>query len=369
MSKNKINILIITVRADFGGGPEHIYSLVKALNEENNFFIACPDDIPYKKRYAEVIGNDRMILIPYRKFNLKNLFKLNGFIHKHKIGIIHSHGKGAGVYGRILSLITITPCVHTFHGWHTGSYNFFQKFIYVYFEKFLSFFTKKSISVSKGEYEEVVKNRITKPSKIVIIENAVKIPDTAVTEQNFNSTRKTITSFTRFNYQKNSKQIISIFEELKKQNCANTFKINLLGSGEEENEMKKSVEDYGFDGLFNFLGVIEEPDNYLIDTFCYISTSRWEGMPLGILEAMSFGIPVIATNVVGNNDIVEHKMTGFLYDINKPAEAAEYLILLSNNFEIWKSLSAASRERVKKDYSIEKMATETQKIYNSILLS
>ncbi|MFZ0455781.1 MAG: glycosyltransferase [Ignavibacteriaceae bacterium] len=366
MDKVNLNILIITVRADFGGGPEHIYSLLKELYKENNFYIACPDDFPYKKKYAEILGENRIILIPHREFKISYLFTLKNFIKEKKIKIVHSHGKGAGIYSRFLSILSGIPCIHTFHGLHTGSYNHFQKLSYLFLEKILSLFTKKFISVSRGEFKEIIDNKITRPKKIAIIENGVEIPDSIISKDNFFSSPKNLITFTRFNFQKNSSKLIFIFEELKKQKKADLFKIVLLGTGEEENEIKKMCIEHNLSSLFNFKGITENRFDYLKNSFCYISTSRWEGMPLSILEAMSYGVPVAATNVVGNNDIVEHNKTGFLYNIDNPKEAADYIIKLSENFELWKSISEASRNKIQLNFSLEKMAAETQKIYNSI---
>ena len=367
MEKTNLNILIITVRADFGGGPEHIYSLIKELYKENNFYIACPDDVPYKKNYAEILGEDRIILIPHRKFKLSCLFKLKGFAKHNRINIIHSHGKGAGIYGRLLSLFTGIPCIHTFHGLHTGSYSRYQKLLYIFLERILSSFTEKYISVSSGECNEMIENKISNAQKMTVIENGVDIPDLTISEDNFFISPKILITFTRYNYQKNSSQLIFIFEELKKQKKADFFKIVLLGSGEEENEIQNMCRKYNLSSSFNFKGMVENRFDYLRNSFCYISTSRWEGMPLSILEAMSFGVPVIASNVVGNNNIVDHEKTGFLYNSDDPKEAAGYIISLSENFELWKAFSAASRNKIQLNFSLKKMAAETQKIYNSIL--
>ena len=366
MNNKSLNILIITSRADFGGGPEHIYSLLKALHKNNNFYIACPNDIPYKKRFADLIGENKVILIPHRKFTIKTLFRLRAFLKQNSIKIIHSHGKGAGIYSRSLSYMTGIPCIHTFHGFHTGNYNGFQKYFYKLLEKILSLFTKKIISVSKGEYEILIENRISSPSKIIIIENAVEIPAQSISQQNFFSTPKIITTFTRFNYQKNSSLLIEIFKELKKKTHIKSFKIILLGTGEEESKIKEKVKEEDLGEFFVFNKTVESPGKYLEDSFCYISTSRWEGMPLAVLEAMSYGIPVIATDVVGNKDLVENNKTGFLYSLENPKEGADFIIMLSENFEKWKSLVNESREKTIKHFSLARMAEETKNIYNIV---
>lgn len=367
MSSKDLNILIITVRADFGGGPEHIYSILKALHKDNNFYIACPDDIPYKERFSEIVGEDKIILVPHRKFRLKTLFKLKSFAKRNSINIIHSHGKGAGIYGRFLSMLTGIPCIYTFHGFHIGTYNRLQKLLYVLIERFLSHFTKKIITVSKGERQELLSHKIAKPFKFQIIENGVDMPAKSVSEQNFLNSPKKLISFTRFDYQKNSSQLVGIFNVLKNQNKADQFKMMILGSGEEETKIKKMTEESGLNQMFNFKGAVKNPRDYLNESFCYITTSRWEGLPLAVLEAMSHGVPVIATDIAGNNDIVENNHTGFLYNPENPAEAAEFIIRLSEDLELWKFFAKQSREKIISSFSLEKMAQKTQELYHTLV--
>lgn len=366
MSDSRIKILLITVRADYGGGPEHIYSLIKELHKEIDFYVACPDDFPYKERYSGILGENKITLIPHRKFRLTYLFKLKSYVKDNRINIIHSNGKGGGIYSRLLSLISSTPCIHTFDGVHTGNYNNYQKFLYILLERFLSLFTKKIISVSDGEYKEIIENKIANPSKISIVKNGVGIPNSPISEEIFYSSPKNIITFTRYNHQKNTSQLIFIFEELKKQNKADLFKMIVLGNGEEEDKIKKMSEDRNLNNLFDFKGLVENRYDYLINSFCYVSTSRWEGMPFSLLEAMSFGIPVIATDVIGNNNILEHNKTGFLYNMNNPREAADLIIKLASDFDLWKSFSTKSRKEIKLHFSSNKMAVETQKVYNTI---
>ena len=125
-----VKILFITVRADFGGGPEHVYRLIDILTPEIEAFVACPKDYPYWDRYQKLLGSDHMIEIPHRKFAVLRLVYLLRYVRCKGIELIHSHGKGAGAYGRILAFLTRKPCVHTFHGVHIGKYSEVSKRLY-----------------------------------------------------------------------------------------------------------------------------------------------------------------------------------------------------------------------------------------------
>ena len=73
---NTMHVLMITVRADYGGGPEHICQLMKQLKPQVQLSIAAPNDQPYLARFAAIAGRERTILIPHRKFTLAALYRV-----------------------------------------------------------------------------------------------------------------------------------------------------------------------------------------------------------------------------------------------------------------------------------------------------
>ena len=112
-----MNILLITVRADFGGGPRHVHQLIEELPSDFNIYVAFPQGKPYGNLWQEHPKIKKCINIPYRKFSIKYLFLLRRFIIENNISILHSHGNGAGLYSRILKIIVPQiKVVHTFHG-------------------------------------------------------------------------------------------------------------------------------------------------------------------------------------------------------------------------------------------------------------
>jgi glycosyltransferase involved in cell wall biosynthesis len=89
-------------------------------------------------------------------------------------------------------------------------------------------------------------------------------------------------------------------------------------------------------------------------------------MPLAVLEAMGAGLPVVASNTAGNNDVVSGHV-GRLFDLNAPSVAAAQLVELSSDGALWKTLSAAARDLVKERYSADRMARDTAALYQRII--
>ena len=115
-------ILLITARADHGGGPRHILDLLKSFRAPHFvFFIAAPNQEPYFPQFKNL--SHGTLEIPPRSFSVLTLFKLLRFVRLHEVNVVHSHGRGAGLYSRILALLFYfqqrpTRVLHTFHGIH-----------------------------------------------------------------------------------------------------------------------------------------------------------------------------------------------------------------------------------------------------------
>ena len=84
------------------------------------------------------------------------------------------------------------------------------------------------------------------------------------------------------------------------------------------------------------IGMKKNVFKYLYYADVFLSTSLYEGLPLSILEAMSVGLPIIASNVVGNQDTVENGISGYLYDLKDLSIPIKYLreLALNENLEI-----------------------------------
>ncbi len=364
----KTKILFITVRADFGGGPEHLFRLVSKLNNNYEAYIACPEDYPYYERYAQLTGQEKIIKIPHRKFSLTSYWSLRKFINANKIDIVHSMGKGAGLYSRLLSIMNKVKCAHTFHGLHVGEYNSIQKKLYLILERLLSVFTDKFISVSKGEFEKVIQANISTSNKIEIIENGVVIPEETIPKDNFYKEVFRLVTFTRYDQQKYPELLISVIKELNLiADGKKTFMLDILGEGDKFELIKNLVSENNLQKNINQVGAVVNPQDYLINSACYLSTSRWEGHPLSLIESMAVGLPVVTSNVVGNNDIVNDNKNGILYELEDFRQAAKAIFDLSTNYERWNNLSNQAREDASEKFSVEKMVKHTENLYVNIL--
>lgn len=148
-----MRILQVTASSLPGGGPEHLWQLARHLPREMECFIAAPRCDPYWPRFAETVGSERLFELPERRFSPSALARLARWARRQGIEIIHSHGKGAGVYGRPAALLAGARSIHTFHGIHLG-YPQPLRSCYIHLERLLCAMSRTCIAVSPGEAEE-----------------------------------------------------------------------------------------------------------------------------------------------------------------------------------------------------------------------
>ena len=362
LRESRLRVLAVTVRADIGGGPEHLFQLVQGFGADVDTIIACPDEQPYRARFSALPGVVGVTDVAHRAFRPGVLFALARTAREARVNVIHAHGKGAGVYGRLLAILIRRPCVHTFHGLHVGEYGRLKLAMYLGLERLLGLCTKAAICVSEGEMEVIRAARIMPGRKLRLVENAVALPQSPANPAK--STCLRIVAVSRYDHQKNPDLLIDIAHALKAK-PGFSFRMTVLGEGDRLNEMRARVHAEGLNDVLCLVGASETPRAVFRDSDIFLSTSRWEGMPLAVLEAMSEGLPVVATNVVGNRDVVEDGITGWLYPDGDCAAAADVIAALTTKDRA--AMGQAARAAVARKYSVQRMARQTIEIYRQCL--
>jgi glycosyltransferase involved in cell wall biosynthesis len=353
-------VLMITGRADFGGGPEHVYQLARAVSRSTPVFIAAPREEPYWSRYEALVGAERVIEIPHRRVSPAALARLVRFIKANGIDIVHAHGRAAGIYGRPAALLAGVRCFYTPHG--GTPVTSVRTAFYAAVDYLLSVFTNGVIAVSASE-AKALKTLCAFRGRLEVIPNGVEIPSNLDSPDTRLAGPLRVVHVTRYIFQKNPELLLEVISSLRDMGRLEAFEFVLLGDGPGRAEFEAGVASRGLGQWVKVLGAVSNPAPYLASAFCFVSTSRWEGMPLALLEAMARGVPVIASNVPGNQDAVTDHETGFLYDQCIPSAAAQRLVELAHYPVLWKQMVRAARQRAEAEFSLEAMAGATLRLY------
>ena len=359
--KNKINILMISSSSSLGGGTKHMFMLGQNLNSEFNVFYG----IPKNTNFENYLNNNIHIEISERKLSFIDIFRLVFFIKSKSIDIIHAHGKGAGLISRLLIIFTRRSLIYTFHGIHLKCHTKLMRLIYIIYESLLGGLDSVKILVSESEKDYALKSNIYLGNKYKVIPNGVCNMPRKNYENNNNSTNKIIKpkkvrviSVCRFVSQKNIKDTLKIAHKIK------NVDFYIIGNGPLWNEIKNIISKRKIKNV-NLLGEKQDVFRYLYSSDIFLSTSLYEGLPISILEAMSIGLPILASNVVGNRDTIENGKSGFLYELENIEMAVSYLRKMVKSETLRQNLGNSAFNRQRSIFSRKSMVKQYMKIYKN----
>ncbi len=264
-----------------------------------------PEIIPEKVK-LDFHSNINLIKMEMKKgisfSDLFIIFKLVGYIKKIKPDIIHIHSSKMTVIGRLAYILSFSKAnlYYTPHGYAFLKKDISKKESKIYFlvEKYFSKLGGVTIACGDTEYEYSKKF-----GKSDLIRNGININET---EKHFHFKQNpilTIGILGRITYARNPKLFNLIAEK--------NPDIQFIWIGDGELRSIISAPNIKVTGWFMNR---EDGIKKLNDIDIYLQSSLWEGLPIAILEAMALKKPVVATNIIGNKDVVEHGETGYLFD-------------------------------------------------------
>jgi len=147
------------------------------------------------------------------------------------------------------------------------------------------------------------------------------------------------------------------------------FCLVVVGDGELMETMQKVQKDLGLEDHVFLLGTRTDVPDLLQQADIFVLSSKREGLPMVLLEAMSTALPVIATNVGGIPEIVKHKENGLLIQSQDEEEMATAMERLIVDKQQAQQLGTGARQTVVKQYSLDTITDQYSILYNNILSS
>jgi L-malate glycosyltransferase len=147
------------------------------------------------------------------------------------------------------------------------------------------------------------------------------------------------------------------------------IKFVICGTGPLLQKLKDIIRNVGLEEKVLFLGRIERKKliNLYKNATIYVICSVYEGLPTVLLEAMACGLPVVATNIGGNRDLISSNINGLLIPPRSPEKMAQMIQLLWNDECLRKKLGQNARETIIKRYTWDIITNDYVKLYECIL--
>lgn len=281
------------------------------------------------------VVNLKMKRSPINFTNLNAYFSLKKMQKQHKFDYIFCQQPTAGMLGRLIGKKFKIPVIYTAHGFFffKGN-NIVKNFVFRSAEKYLSNYTTAILTMNQQDFD-ATKNW-KHPTKFLI--HGIGLDTKKLSAESFEKTdfKKSlglndedivVTSVSEFIKRKNHKTMFKAMKIILEQNS--NVKYLVCGTGKLLNRMKKYAKKLGIENKIMFLGYRNDVAKILQISDIFFHQSFHEGLTVSIMEAMYFGIPVVASAVRGNSDLVENGTNGITTkpkDAKSQAKAIQYLI-------------------------------------------
>ncbi|MBS0171445.1 MAG: glycosyltransferase [Nitrospira sp.] len=363
----------LSATAGLGGGPVYVTAVAcHQLQQGTRVRIFCSDEKPYVDIWREM-GVDVTVL-PMRVPQVRTIRRLVTALLKAPAPV-HAHGRGAAFFALWIKLLLRIPVIYTPHGPH---YAFARgwKFVSAWCVEYVFRVVFDSVLyVSKGEQELARSLRLPMRGSRTVLSSLMRPPDDKMNgaaprsvlrqEVGLDATQIVIGWIGRFHYQKGLDIFLESIPDVARHVPQAVWLV--IGDGEpgEIERYREQLTQRGLSDRVRFLGA--RTDAYrLAQVFdMYVSTSRWEGLPLVLLEVMDGGVAIAASDVVGNHDVLEG--WGFLFQANDAAAAAEAQIALARDVLKREALVAHGRRVLQERFVLPRMLQDLDRAYDEVL--
>ncbi|MGI8170482.1 glycosyltransferase family 4 protein [Enterococcus lactis] len=281
---------------------------------------------------------------------LQALVTLRKLIKKHSIDIVHFHvSEDYGFYRKVLLSLVVNKKARTIFHFHSATFDLF----YSNSNKLFRSLIRKSLNridqiVALTEEWRAFYANVTS-TNICVMHNAVPIPPQKLYK---NSSVKVVT-LGRIGRRKGSYDIVKLAEKISvSTSYSNPIHFYLFGDGKEEKEKlkvivnKKKIENVTIeDWLDDYEGLLQETAIHLLPSYN-------EGLPLSVLETMSYGIPNIASNIGGLSEVIKDGVNGFLVEPGDIEGMEKLIKSLLNDDVLRNSISGKSSQTIAQNFSL-----------------
>jgi glycosyltransferase involved in cell wall biosynthesis len=372
----KLKILWLWDRLDGIGGVETLLiSMAKNLDRSKFNVYMGVFKMGYVASYFKEAGIKVIEIQRKGKFDFQTVPRLLKKIKELKIDVIHTHGHFPGIAGRIAGKLAGKKVISSYHlALHEDGHPLSTKILtkmtlpladYVTFvsKGVEESFYNKSMVFNKGLISKRKHFTIYNGIDIAGIDRIVSSTERTKIREKLNVSENEILLLNagRLTEQKGHRYLIAAMADVVK-HCPNA-KLLIFGEGELKGALEGLIMDYALADRIRIMPPIRDIFKVMVVSDIFVFPSLWEGFGIVLAEVMAVGTPVVASNVIGVNEIIKTGVNGILVESEDIKALSSAIIRVIKDEKLRKFIADNARKIIRENFAIEKMVESYEYLY------
>ncbi len=369
-----IRIVYVVDNLSFRGGERTFLQLVEGIDRSRyDVSVACTPGGVFVERLERL----RVPVIPadMRRRRLDTALSLARILKRTKPHIVHTQGRG-DTFGRLAARLAGVPVIMSTTAMIAGRYQvpeWWRRTLYRIIDRITDRLVDRYIVVNRASVEPLTGRHKIPPARIVVIPNGIELKryDRSHAPKGTWRARCGIPDGTtlvgalgRFTWQKGFSDLLRAFATLPP---ADDVWLAIGGDGPLREDLDTLARTPNIEDRCLLPGFIDDVPEFLADLDVFVLSSRLEGHPMVLLEAMAMGLPVIATDIAGVGDTVTDGVDGRLIPVGDVPAMANALGELIRDQSMARRFGQNARKKIEREYTVEQMVRRTTLVYEEIL--
>jgi glycosyltransferase involved in cell wall biosynthesis len=356
-------VLLLITLAEVGGAQSYVAALLPALAERYDVTLAAYGEGPLREAAARAgarfvpLRNVRRPINPLR--DLAGLIELRRLMRRERPHVVHANSSKAGVLGRVAAATTGVPIrFFTVHGWAFSAYSGLASLLYRFADRTMASLTTVTICVSERELADGLQAGTCSAERSVVIHNAVDLA--AAPRSRHDRATPRLIAVGRLKAPKDFLTLIRALAGLSNQG----YEALIVGDGPDRTAVEAEIRRLGVEDRVQLAGERSDVPELLAASDVFVLSSRSEGLPVSVLEAMAAELPVVASRVGGLAELVDDGATGILVPPGDEPALAQALERLVEDRELRQRFGAAGRARVESSFDLSAFRRAHLELYD-----
>lgn len=359
-----MRILYLITRAEHGGAQSHLELLAAEAARRGDVMVAIGEEGPFRTR-LESLGVETLLLKhlrhhPHAWHDAAGVAEISQLIRRYDPDLVHAHSSKAGLLGRCAAAMQQVPSIYTAHGFaFVEGRSVCQRMLAFAGEWLAGRLGDFTIAVSKSECRLGRKFGVTRPGRNLFIYNGVRETGLRACAE---SGLPVIAMVARFAYPKQQTLLIRAFSRV-----AGNARLWLIGDGPALHSAQAEARRSSAAQKITFWGDRDDVPELLARSQVGALISAHEGFGLSLIEAMSVGLPVLASDCGGMSEIVRPGRSGLLVPPHDEVALTKALDELIANPLRRKRMGERGLADYHARFTADDMVQQTFRVYESVL--